>query len=63
MGYLQFNQKIQKKVNLSEIGYENFCVIQTFITSIDWLYLAAKGHRRARFNLKNESVEKKWLIP
>ena len=47
----------------SEIGYQNFCVIQTFITSIDWLYLAAKGHRRARFNLKNESVEKKWIIP
>ena len=47
----------------SEIGYQNFCVVQTFITSVDWLYLAAKGHRRARFDLKNESVEKKWIIP
>ena len=47
----------------SEIGYKNFCVVQTFITSIEWLYLAAKGHRRAHFNLKNDSVEKKWLIP
>jgi len=47
----------------SEIGYENFCVIETFIESIEWLYLAAKGHRRACFLLKNNSLEKKWLIP
>ena len=47
----------------SEIGYKNFCVIETFINSIEWLYLAAKGHRRAYFSLKNNSLEKKWLIP
>ena len=47
----------------SEIGYKNFCVIETFVKSIEWLYLAAKGHRRAYFTLKNNSLEKKWLIP
>ena len=47
----------------SEIGYGNFCVIETFIKSIEWLYLAAKGHRRAYFSFKNNSLEKKWLIP
>jgi len=47
----------------SEIGYKNFCVIEVFINSIEWLYLAAKGHRRAYFLLKNNSLEKKWLIP
>ena len=47
----------------SEIGYKNFCVIETFITSIEWLYLARKGHRRAYFTLTNGSVNKKWLIP
>ena len=47
----------------SETGYKNFCVIETFIKSIEWLYLAAKGHRRAYFSLKNNSLEKKWLIP
>ena len=47
----------------SEIGYENFCVIETFIKSIEWLYLAAKGHRRAQIILKNNTVTKKWLIP
>ena len=47
----------------SEIGYNNFCVVEIFIESIEWLYLAAKGHRRAYFSLKNNSLEKKWLIP
>ena len=47
----------------SEIGYKNFCVIETYIKSIEWLYLAAKGHRRAFFKLDKKKVEKKWLIP
>ena len=37
----------------SEEGYKNFTVIQCKIKSMEWLYLAAKGHRRARFDLKN----------
>ena len=47
----------------SEIGYENFCVIENLISSIEWLYLAARGHRRAYFFLENKLLEKKWLIP
>ena len=47
----------------SELGYKNFCVIETFIKSVEWLYLAAKGHRRAYFSFKNNLIEKKWLIP
>mgnify|MGYP001261250770 CR=1 FL=1 len=54
---------LKYSIKESEIGYENFCVIETFIKSIEWLYLAAKGHRRAYFSLKNNSLEKKWLIP
>ena len=30
----------------SEKGYENFTVIKCNIKSIEWLYLAAKGHRK-----------------
>ncbi len=47
----------------SEVGYKNFCVIELYIKSIEWLYLAAKGHRRAYFNIANDTLEKKWLIP
>ena len=45
----------------SEEGYKNFTVIQCKIRNIEWLYLAAKGHRRAKFDLKNN--KDCWLIP
>jgi len=47
----------------SDVGYKNFCVVEVFITSIEWLYLAAKGHRRAFFNLNKKNLDKRWLIP
>ena len=45
----------------SEEGYKNFTVIQCKVKSIEWLYLAAKGHRRARFELDNN--KEYWLVP
>ena len=45
----------------SEVGYKNFTVIQCKIKSIEWLYLAAKGHRRAKFDLENKKDI--WLVP
>ena len=45
----------------SEEGYKNFTVIKCKIKSIEWLYLAAKGHRRAIFDLVND--KKYWLVP
>ena len=45
----------------SEAGYKNFTVIQCKIQNMEWLYLAAKGHRRAKFNLDNNKDY--WLVP
>ena len=45
----------------SEEGYKNFTVIQCKIKTIEWRYLAAKGHRRARFELDNN--KEYWLVP
>ena len=45
----------------SEEGYKNFTVIQCKIKSMEWLYLAAKGHRRAKFDLENN--KENWLVP
>lgn len=47
----------------SQIGYNNFCVVELYIKTIEWLYLAAKGHRRAMFNCENINIKRKWLIP
>ena len=45
----------------SEEGYKNFTVIQCKIKTVEWLYLAAKGHRRARFEVDNN--KEYWLVP
>ena len=46
----------------SEQGYKNFCVIKCKIKTIEWLYLAAKGHRRALINFEG-SKKFTWLVP
>ena len=45
----------------SEVGYKNFTVIQCKIQSFEWLYLAAKGHRRAKFDIEKKTES--WLVP
>ena len=45
----------------SEKGFKNFTVIKCNIRSIEWLYLAAKGHRRAMFDIENK--KESWLVP
>ena len=47
----------------SEKGYKNFCVVRCKIKSIEWLYLAAKGHRRALIDYKNSEPKYTWLTP
>ena len=46
----------------SEEGYKNFSVIKCKIKSIEWLYLAAKGHRRAIITFQG-SKKFTWLVP
>ena len=45
----------------SEDGFKNFTVIKCKIKTIEWLYLAAKGHRRAMFDIENK--KESWLVP
>jgi len=47
----------------SEIGYKNFTVIESKIVEIDWLNLAASGHRRLNIKLNNKKPSFDWIIP
>ena len=47
----------------SEKGYDNFVVIENKIQNIDWLYLAASGHRRLNIVFKHSEPVFKWIIP
>ena len=47
----------------SQKGYKNFTVVQNKIQQIDWLYLAASGHRRLKINLIEKKPSFEWMIP
>jgi pyridoxamine 5'-phosphate oxidase len=44
-------------------GYENFAVLRFQADRLEWLSLAAKGHRRARFSLAGSAPVGQWLAP
>jgi hypothetical protein len=44
-------------------GRANFCAIKVQIESLEWLYLAAAGHRRALFRWPDERQQAGWLAP
>ena len=47
----------------SEKGYKNFTVVQNQIQKIDWLYLAASGHRRLKITMEDKMPSYQWIIP
>lgn len=44
-------------------GRAHFGLVEVEVTSLEWLYLAAAGHRRARFDWQGQGWEKTWLVP
>jgi hypothetical protein len=44
-------------------GWDHFQPVIATIEKLEWLYLAAKGHRRALFDYSNGTVTRSWLIP
>ena len=42
-------------------GEDYFTSVSAQVRSIEWLYLAAKGHRRALFDLQTDTHQ--WLVP
>ncbi|MBC8049613.1 MAG: pyridoxamine 5'-phosphate oxidase family protein [Chitinophagales bacterium] len=44
-------------------AFENFAVVRAKFHCIEWLYLAAQGHRRAEFSWADDSLTARWLAP
>ena len=48
----------------SEQGFSNFVVIRFQFLALEWLYLNARGHRRAKITWPGGRAEKSfWLVP
>ena len=58
----QYNGKTVP-IDETELGYEHFAIIESTIHSFEWLYLASKGHRRAKIELSGISPTVTWLTP
>lgn len=44
-------------------GSENFMVVVLRTEALEWLFLDARGHRRARFTRDGKGWPGKWLVP
>ena len=57
-----FENRVPERAE-TEAGRPNFAVLIVEIEALEWLYLAADGHRRARFLRSSDSWQGGWLIP
>ncbi len=48
---------------ITEKGYQNFCVLESEVLSLEFLALRKKGHIRAKFEWENEQWKATWLAP
>ena len=62
-GYPKELEGKNPKIEDTEIGFENFCVIESKIDEMEWLYLASQGHRRALIKINENNVITEWLTP
>ena len=62
-GYPKELEGKNPKFEETEIGFDNFCVIESKIIEMEWLYLASQGHRRALIKINENDIETHWLTP
>ena len=46
-----------------KIGFDHFCRVTVKVTKIDWLDLAATGHRRAVHEASDQGWDSAWVAP
>ena len=60
-------QKASYSPDINQQGYAHFSAITVTMNTLEWLYLAAAGHRRAWFDFQksgvNTSPQMQWLAP
>ena len=44
-------------------SFQNFGAVLVKVETLEWLYLAARGHRRALFDWRSGALSQSWLVP
>ncbi len=64
-GLPEFLETNAASLEQSEPGFDHFAILRLHVRALEWLYLCAKGHRRARFTWPKDDGERTatWLAP
>lgn len=64
-GLPEFLETNAASLEQSERGFEHFAILRLHVRALEWLYLCARGHRRARFSWAKNGGKRTatWLVP
>ena len=61
---LRYDNRMPARARPIVPGYGNFAVVIVRLDSLEWLFLAGEGHRRARFGwVTDGGLTSTWLAP
>ena len=61
--HIQVPDEAQFDPSATQDGWDHFQPVIATVETLEWLYLVAKGHRRARFDYSSDSATHTWLVP
>lgn len=59
----KFLERLPSEEESEQLGRQFFSVIACQVGTIDWLYLRARGHQRARFSWQGDHFNATWVTP
>lgn len=63
IGIAAYDRNMSPDTETEATWFQHFAVIVSEVQEIEWLCLSRAGHRRARFIISNQGVEKAWIVP
>ena len=60
---LQFPGLADPSVLAGAEAFDRFAAVRAQIVTLEWLYLAASGHRRAIFDWRSDEIRMRWVVP
>ncbi len=63
IGISAYDRNMSPDAETEAAWFQHFAVIVSEVREIDWLCLSRAGHRRARFMVSDQGVEKAWIVP
>lgn len=63
IGISAYDRNMSPDAETEDPWFQHFAVILSNVQEIEWLCLSRAGHRRAKFIISDQGVEKAWIVP